>query len=163
MQASWFCGSKMSQKWSTNRHLISLYVSRLIKLYKVLWFQTVFHNLRVMHLRPIGCAGHRDGVSLDQGREGGWEGHNSTPVGLGTETEPHATRAPATGPLPGPLLISNPSLGSSPTSQLYSFECVRAVPDPEKLSREPSATEVAISLLLIGSVLTASRRKAEHL
>lgn len=82
---------------------------------------------------------------------------------MGTETEPHATRAQATGTLPGPLLISNPSLGSSPTSQLYSFECVRVVPDPEKLSREPSATEVAISLLLIGSVLTANRRKAEHL
>lgn len=95
--------------------------------------------------------------------KGGWEGHNSTPVGMGTETDPHATRAPATGTLPGPLLISNPSLGSSPTSQLYSFECVRVVPDPEKLSREPSATEVAISLLLIGSVLTANRRKAEHL
>lgn len=79
---------------------------------------------------------------------------------MGTETEPHTTRVPATGPLPGPLLISNPS---SPSSQLYSFECVRVVPDPEKLSREPSATEVAISLLLIGSVLTASRRKAEHL
>ncbi len=93
----------------------------------------------------------------------GWEGHNSTPVALGTETEPHTTIAPATGPLPGPLLISNPSLGSSLTSQLYSFECVRVVPDPEKLSREPSATEVAISLLLIGSVLTASRRKAEYL
>lgn len=83
---------------------------------------------------------------------------------MGTETEPHATTAAATGTLPGPLLISNPSLGSSPTSQLYScVECVRVVPDPEKLSREPSATEVAISLLLIGSVLTANRRKAEHL
>lgn len=30
-------------------------------------------------------------------------------------------------------------------------------PDPEKLSREVSATEVAISLLLIGSVLTANK------
>lgn len=30
-------------------------------------------------------------------------------------------------------------------------------PDPEKLSREVSATEEAISLLLIGSVLTANK------
>lgn len=39
--------------------------------------------------------------------------------------------------------------------------CVRAfvLPDPEKLSSEPSATDVVMSLLLIGSVLTVKERK----
>lgn len=77
----------------------------------------------------------------------------------------HCNAVLAEGTFPGYRLISQSSLCSSAVcmrerqsdthSHTFTHTHQNVSPDPEKLSREVSATEVAISVLLIGSVLTA--------
>ena len=46
-------------------------------------------------------------------------------------------------------------------SYRYIIPMRQYIPDPEKLSNEPSATEVVMSLLLIGSVLTGKQKRRQ--